>query len=125
MIIKDEVYPKVKADVRMTDDKTLWVKVSKPEFEKVGRVILEDGSIFCKTFYQDAEPKWIPCSERLPEPNVYVLMTTAWGSVTIGERIYPAINNTVYFIHDGTTNAELDDVVAWMPLPSPYRGESE
>lgn len=73
----------------------------------------------------DAEPKWIPCSERLPEPNVYVLMTTAWGSVTIGERIYPTINNTVYFIHDGTTNAELDDVVAWCKLPEPYRGENE
>lgn len=73
-----------------------------------------------------AETKWIPVSERLPEPNQYVLMTTAWGSVTIGERIYPSINNTVYFIHDGNTNAELDDVLAWMPLPEPYKeGEQE
>ena len=72
-----------------------------------------------------AEPEWIPVSERLPECDEYVLMTTAWGSVTIGERIYPIINNTVYFIHEGNTNAELDDVIAWMPLPSPYRGESE
>ena len=63
MNIKDEIYPKVKADVRMTDDKTLWVKVSKPEFEKIGRIILEDGNIFCKVFYQDAEPRIIHCKD--------------------------------------------------------------
>ncbi len=69
MNIKDEIYPKVKADVRMINDKTLWVKVSKPEFEKIGRIILEDGSVFCKVFYQDAEPerktgKWIYVQEE-------------------------------------------------------------
>ncbi len=60
MNIKDEIYPKVKADARMADDKTLWIKVG-AEFEKVDRVILEDGSIFCKVFYQDAEPEIIRC----------------------------------------------------------------
>lgn len=76
MNIKDEVYPKVKADVRMTDDKTLWVKVSKPEFEKIGRIILEDGSVFCKVFYQDAEPErktghWIKNEKQFPICNDY------------------------------------------------------
>ena len=98
------------------------VELSSNEWDELTDAIM---SVKSADISEQLKPKWIPCSERLPEPNVYVLMTTAWGSVTIGERIYPTINNTVYFIHDGTTNAELDDVVAWCKLPEPYRGESE
>ena len=25
-----------------------------------------------------------------------------------------------WFIHEGATNAETDEIVAWMPLPEPY-----
>lgn len=67
-----------------------------------------------------SEQRWIPCSERLPENDDSVLATTAWGDVTIAERVYPPINDTCWFIHDGNTNATIDDVVAWMPLPEPY-----
>jgi hypothetical protein len=65
--------------------------------------------------------KWIPVSERLPETNVEVLVTTEWGSITIAER-YSAND---YFINEGATNAEEDEIVAWMPLPEPYKAESE
>ena len=74
--------------------------------------------------YALAEQQWIPCSERLPENDERVLATTAWGEVTIAERIYPPIDDTCWFIHDGYMNATIDDVVAWMPLPEPYKGES-
>ena len=60
--------------------------------------------------------KWIPVSERLPEENVEVLVTTEWGSITIAER-YSAND---YFINDGATNADEDEIIAWMPLPKPY-----
>ena len=70
-----------------------------------------------------SEQRWIPCSERLPDNDERVLATTAWGDVTIAERIYPPINDTCWFIHDGNTNATIDDVVAWMPLPEPYQAE--
>lgn len=69
----------------------------------------------------EPEQRWIPCSERLPENDERVLATTAWGEVTIAERIYPPINDTCWFIHDGNTNATIDDVVAWMPLQEPYK----
>lgn len=65
----------------------------------------------------EKEPKWIPCSERLPEKNVEVLATTEWSAVTIAE-MYSAND---WFIHEGTTNAEIDEIVAWMPLPEPYK----
>lgn len=64
----------------------------------------------------EQEPRWIPVSERLPEKNVEVLATTEWGAVTIAE-MYSAND---WFIHEGTTNAEIDEIVAWMPLPKPY-----
>jgi hypothetical protein len=61
--------------------------------------------------------KWIPVSEKLPEKNVEVLATTEWGAVTIAE-MYSAND---WFIHEGTTNAEADEIVAWMPLPKPFK----
>lgn len=64
---------------------------------------------------------WIPISERAPEKDVEVLATTRWGEITIAER-YSAND---WFIHEGATNAETDEIVAWMPLPTSYQGESE
>lgn len=65
--------------------------------------------------------EWIPVSERLPEKNVEVLATTEWGSITIAER-YSAND---YFINEGTTNADADEIIAWMPLPEPYKKGGE
>lgn len=65
--------------------------------------------------------RWIPISERLPEKDVYVLATTEWGAVTVAE-MYSADE---WFIHEGATNAETDEITAWMPLPEPYKAESE
>ena len=69
-----------------------------------------------------AQPeRWIPCSERLPELDESVLATTAWNDITIAWRI----GICEWFIHEGNTNAETADVIAWMPLPEPYKGEQE
>ena len=64
---------------------------------------------------------WIPISEELPQKNVEVLATTEWGAVTIAE-MYSAND---WFIHEGATNAKTNGIVAWMPLPEPYKAESE
>lgn len=62
--------------------------------------------------------QWIPCSERLPELDESVLATTTWNDITIAWRI----GICEWFIHEGNTNAETADVIAWMPLPEPYKG---
>ena len=64
-----------------------------------------------------AKQRWIPVSERLPESNVEVLVTTEWDCITIGEMF----SSNDWFIHEGATNADTDDIKAWMPLPEPYK----
>lgn len=63
-----------------------------------------------------SESYWIPVTERLPRLDESVLATTAWNDITIAWRI--GINE--WYIHEGNTNAETDDLIAWMPLPEPY-----
>ena len=65
-------------------------------------------------------PKWIPISERLPEKNAEVLATTEWDCITIAEMF----SNNDWFICEGNANAHTDEIIAWMPLPEPYK-ESE
>ena len=64
------------------------------------------------------ETKWIPCSERLPEHAA--LCCDEDGNMLIGfiER-----EGTRYYAGDdyGTI---LDNCVAWLPLPEPYRRRS-
>ena len=75
---------------------------------------------------------WIPCSERLPEPNrhdalnvdVYYLAQTEFG-----DMIVASYNES----HEGTKWWEQmysyrifdDEIVAWMPLPEPWKGVND
>ena len=56
------------------------------------------------------QPRWIPCSERLPNKDGYYLTTTYY------RQVYADYWNEDHF--DRT-----EAVIAWMPLPEPYKGE--
>ena len=72
-----------------------------------------------------AEARWIPCSERLPKRDELVLVT-----YKTTDRIH-----LCKYIDDGSGNpwwSYIDDccawnnvVLAWMPLPEPYREDGE
>lgn len=62
------------------------------------------------------ETQWIPCSERLPEDNTDVIVCFYSGTVT--EMRYWG-NGIFQGIYEYTTKV----IVAWMPLPKPYKGE--
>ena len=87
----------------------------------------EQGNDECKEWseqwsgYEDAEEKdrlgqWFPCSERLPENNTDVIVCFYSGTVT--EMRYWG-NGIFQGIYEHTTKV----IVAWMPLPEPYREE--
>lgn len=60
-----------------------------------------------------AEPRWIPCGERLPEEDGYYLVTNSkWGA--------PWREITLW-VTDGWSSD--NKPIAWMPLPEPYREE--
>lgn len=70
---------------------------------------------------EDAEEKdrlcqWIPCSEKMPEDNTDVIVCFYSGTVT--EMRYLG-NGIFQGIYEHTTKV----IVAWMPLPEPYKGE--
>lgn len=55
-----------------------------------------------------SELEWIPCSEQEPEEDGYYLVCWSDGQI-----------ETEWYDHEGWGYF---DVVAWMPLPKPYKG---
>ena len=59
--------------------------------------------------------EWIPVSERLPEKDGYFLITTSDNEIDIREYLY-----SKGWGWDG-----FERVIAWQPLPEPYRKDVE
>lgn len=63
--------------------------------------------------------EWIPCSERLPDKDGdYLATCCVCGYVYVGISRY-------LICDDGDIFWELQNVLAWKPLPEPYRGTDE
>ena len=98
--------------------------------------ILEHNKTLCN--FIDAIPsadrpqEWIPCSERVPRGSdgisecEMVLMTLSVGYVACGwingDTAYVLINNPTY---DQIVIADSKEVIAWMPLPKPWKGADD
>lgn len=71
------------------------------------------------------ETQWIPCSEKMPEESGFY-MASVYCEVTKESHC-----RSVWFTFDDDPYAEMEwrelpsyeKVVAWMPLPEPYKGE--
>ena len=70
----------------------------------------------------DRPQEWIPCSERLPEKEGYYLVTTR--RFAFCDTIYktrPAFrSSTNRWVRVGGS-----EVLAWMPLPKPWKGADD
>lgn len=80
----------------------------------------------------EPEPHWIPCSDRLPDKSGIYLVTRGlndcgalWNRVFIinYSDLMGIISERIWWRGNvGKSDFErLDDVLAWMPLPEPYR----
>ena len=83
------------------------------------QVIEEECSKMAKELAElRQQNRWVPVSERLPDYNEEVLITNG-KYVTIDTRYF--LENT----EDGEAYTwdinGWDDVIAWMPLPEPYK----
>lgn len=75
------------------------------------------------------QPQWIPCSKKLPEPNRSVLVQLSDDFVDPIQIMTLDISKLDgdFFCFWRTQEMgiifDMDDVVAWMPSPKPWKGE--
>ena len=68
---------------------------------------------------EDAEPHWIPVTERLPAVGKSVLICDAYGDIYLGYR-----TGRGYYFPDFCDD-KIKDVRAWAELPEPFKGVTE
>lgn len=75
--------------------------------------------------FKQFRQQWIPCSERLPERDKRVLVTV-FGDYDIGYIDTDPDNMQLRWCFESFNlyGDEMEDVKAWMPLPEPYREET-
>ena len=76
-----------------------------------------------------SEPQWTPASEGLPDPNkeedaclVYYLIQNEYGDMMVAAYRSNRYGETWWEQMYPYESVE-DEVVAWMPLPKPWKGE--
>lgn len=73
-------------------------------------------------------PTWIPCSERLPNKDGHYLVCVDWSQDNVdvlrwadGWNCFRDFDGNVY----RKSELDRDIVIAWMPLPKAWEGETD
>lgn len=82
---------------------------------------LERASRLVKEVAAEYNGGWIPCSERFPEDDNYILLSFSNFTLPLVGRF----EDNAFYIGDEVVSCVSQDlfVNAWMPLPEPYKGE--
>ena len=66
------------------------------------------------------EQQWIPVSERLPEEGKVVLTQAKFK-----DDVKMAVSSRIDYNYWTTWGTRDINIIAWMPLPEPYKGEQK
>lgn len=102
--------------------------LSPEEVERVNDFSKSQACLLMKELQKEREKhQWIPVTEQLPEPETYVLVSFSNFSLPIIGRYDENEEGGVWFAGDEDESLVSQDlfVNAWMPLPEPYREETE
>lgn len=66
------------------------------------------------------EQRWIPCSEVLPKDEKYYLVQNEYWDMMIARYTHSEYWEQIYQL-----KPVKDEIIAWMPLPEPYKAERE
>ena len=87
-----------------------------------------------KTLKEPKKSEWIPVTERLPEADTDVLLCFDNGVITIGYyRVdythytteFEDCDETGWYATEDSTFLYNQEVIAWQPLPQPYKADKE
>lgn len=81
---------------------------------------LEAVEMAIKALKQEPQTRWISVSDRLPEKGGDYLVTIKWKGSYSGD-VYTETNMAVY--KEKEKEWDCAGIVAWMPLPEPYKAE--
>lgn len=129
--INDEPRPYAKGWNDAT--KEYWTALSSiPSAEVVSREFYEDAvkanhglakeNSELKAQIESAETEWIPCSERLPNESGDYICTIPLDAEETYTEVLTFHKGRFYEDDDEWGATYHDDVLAWMPLPEPYKG---
>lgn len=98
-------------------------KVSEMNISEKNKIELLGMIIAIETKHDELMPKWIPVTEALPEDGTRVLTTIK--TKRRGKQVRSGCYFKGYFNNDNgdTWNTTDKEVIAWMPLIEPYRGD--
>lgn len=115
---------------RKNDQNIQDVRRKKAVFEYdeygVGMITLEMMDVLMDMI---AKASWIPCSERLPEQTGFYLIQHSRkyceDEMAVAFYSVEEAKSDDDYTWEFETLSDVQEVVAWMPLPKPYKEEQE
>ena len=92
--------------------------------DAIRAVTTRDGCGRCEKAIKNipSAQQWIPCSERLPDEYVSVL---CYQPILYGSNMWIGyLNREMVWVDSDGWEKLTNPVTAWMPLPEPYKGDS-